>query len=32
MGFDDLTKIIPIEYIIAYLVGVNIVRIFCDAY
>lgn len=28
MGFDELTKIIPIEYIIAYVLGVNIIGFF----
>ena len=32
MGFEELTKIIPIEYIIAYIIGVNLIRIFSDAY
>lgn len=29
MGFDDLVKIIPFEYIIGYLVGINVIRFFC---
>ncbi len=28
MGFEDLIKIIPIEYIIAYIIGVNLIRLF----
>ncbi len=32
MGFDELIKIIPLEYIIAYIVGVNLIRIFGYVY
>ena len=32
MGFDDLIKIIPVEYIFAYIIGVNIIRFFSNVY
>lgn len=31
MGFDDLIKIIPIEYIFAYIIGINLIRLFRNA-